>query len=102
MTKVWFTPPQVPPELIPLLDVSFDENLSEIMDEFDQNSLSAEHNHETVASENTVVNLNPKRTFSQPEFKRGGIIHFKPRKRKHSKENSKRCKSCKKIPENEK
>ena len=53
------SPPQVPPELIPLLDVSFDENLSEIMDEFDQNSLSAEHNHETVASENTVVNLNP-------------------------------------------
>ena len=53
------SPPQVPPELIPLLDVSFDENLSEIMDEFDQN----EHNRQTVASENTVVNLNPNAQF---------------------------------------
>ena len=52
------SPPQVPPELIPLLDVSFDENLSEIMNEF------AEHNHQTVASsENTVVNLNPNAQF---------------------------------------
>ena len=57
------SPPQVPPELIPLLDVSFDENLSEIMDEFDQNSSSVEHNHQTVASENTVANLNPNAQF---------------------------------------
>ena len=94
--------PQVPPELIPLPDISFDENFSEIMNEFDQNSSSAEHNHQTVASsENTAVNLNPN-AVSQPELNRGEIIYFKPRKLKHRKESSKRCKSCKKIPENEK
>ena len=50
--------------MIPLLDVSFDENLSEIVNEFDQNSSSAEHNHQTVASsENTAVNLNPNAQF---------------------------------------
>ena len=82
-------PPQVHPELIPLLDVSFDENLSEIINEFKQSSSSAEHNHQTVASsENTAVNLNPN-SFST-KFYRGGNIHFNPRKLKHSKEYSKR------------
>ena len=34
------------------------------MNEFDQNSSSAEHNHQTVASsENTAVNLNPNAQF---------------------------------------
>ena len=71
MAKVWF-----PRLKIPLLDVSFYEILSEIMNEFDQKSSAAEHNHQIVGSENAVVNLNPNAVF-QPEFNRGGIIHFK-------------------------
>ena len=58
------SPASSTPWMIPLLDVSFDENLSETMNEFDQNSSSAEHNHQTVASsENTAVNLNPNAQF---------------------------------------
>ena len=68
MAKVFF-PPQVFPELIPLLDVSFDEIVSEIMNEFDQISSSAEHNHQTVAySKNTAVYLNPNAQFLKQNF----------------------------------
>ena len=97
------SPPQVAPELIPVLDVSYDDNFSEIMNEFDQNISSAEHYHQTiVSSEKTAVNLNPNAQFLNMNFTEAESFISNQENSSTVKKNSKRCLSCKKIPGNEK